>query len=88
MDKKTITKKYKIQDQEELDKYLKWCRSKGWKPGTGVECTITCKHRCEHNSHSDHSCNYLLDTGHRRPCPPWDCTEYEKGLRRKPNDRL
>lgn len=83
MDKKTIIKKYKFQDVKELDKYLKWCRSKGWKPGCGVECQKTCKYHLNRNESIDRFCNYILDEGHRRPCPPWDCTVCKEGTRRR-----
>lgn len=83
MDKKTIKKKYKIEDEAELNKYIKWCKSQGWQPGTGRPCDKTCKYRLSHNNTVDRICNYLTDNGKRRPCPPWDCTAYEKGHRRR-----
>lgn len=47
-----------------------------------------CKH-WRHLSSSEYSlcvCHYILDTGHRRPCPAENCTEYEKG--KKPKQQL
>lgn len=33
-------------------------------------------------------CDYMLITGHRRPCPPKDCTEYKRRERgRRKNER-
>ena len=86
MDFKTIKRKYKFDNDAELLKYHQWCREQGWQPGTGRPCDKTCKYRLSHNNTVDRICNYLTDNGKRRPCPPWDCTAYEKGKRRRTFD--
>lgn len=32
-------------------------------------------------------CDYIVQTGHRRPCPPHSCTEYIKGRRKRSCER-
>lgn len=32
-------------------------------------------------------CDYIIQTGHRRPCPPHSCTEYKKGKRPRSCER-
>ena len=46
-----------------------------------------CKHwRPLSNSGADKNCcHYILDEGHRRPCPAENCTAYDAGEMPKPN---
>lgn len=46
-----------------------------------------CKHwRPISNSGTDKNCcHYILDEGHRRPCPAENCTAYDAGEMPKPN---
>ena len=64
-----------FENKKFVKKYEKWCKSQGWKKGTGVKDCTGCKYK------SSEGCEYYLDTQKRRPCPPWDCTAYEKGRR-------
>lgn len=52
-----------------------------------VKCTEAimkkCKYACGSGGDSVLTCNYIVDTGHRRPCPPDKCTVFEEG--KKPN---
>lgn len=51
---------------------------------TGHNCNPKAKrHDCKYWDHGCHCCDYLCKTGTRRPCPAWDCTVYEKGMRTK-----
>lgn len=34
------------------------------------------------------TCDYILITGHMRPCPARQCTVYEKGRRRQGKDTI
>ena len=53
------------------------------------KCTKKCK-RCFYSfNHSAHlpTCDYILITGHRRPCPAGDnCTEFTTKRKKKPNN--
>lgn len=72
-------KQYKIKNLKRLERYLEWCRSQGWVPGTGIECEA--KNGCQYET--DGQCLYVVDCRKRRPCPPWDCTCYSKGKGRR-----
>ena len=52
----------------------------------GHNCSYYGKHDCKYWCYHTNSCNYIIDVGHRRPCPPSNCTVYEKGKRRKDNE--
>ena len=48
-----------------------------------IKCTREVMKTCKYcttfnNSHCDTICEYILITGHRRPCPPEACTVYKK----------
>lgn len=50
----------------------------GWNRGSGRNDCTGCVYE------TDGLCMYIADEHKRRPCPPWDCTEYKSG-RRKPH---
>ena len=79
--KRPVIKKLKIEDKKFIKRYEEWCESQGWQRGTGVNSCKGCYH------HTSDGCDYYLDTKRRRPCPPWDCTEYVKGRRITTSDR-
>lgn len=68
--------------KEELT-YTKLLAKQPKAPGEGVMCEPgaeamhDCLYWCAHCT----CCDYICMTGHKRPCPPWDCTVYQKGKR-------
>lgn len=55
-----------------------------------VKCDEKVMMKCIHGSGSAHgvyaTCNYICDTGRRRPCPAEACTEFVKGKRKTNED--
>ena len=51
---------------------------------------MTCKHylNCRHYCAVTESCDYLINTGERRPCPAADCRGYPIELRRSTSTLL
>lgn len=48
-----------------------------------AKCPKGCIHQARWDEHTKF-CAYILDEGHRRPCPAGkDCTEYKRGRRAK-----
>ena len=51
-----------------------------------IKCTLDVMKTCKYcvtssNTHKDVICEYILMTGHRRPCSPEACTVYEKATK-------
>lgn len=51
----------------------------------GYNCKPYGQHNCKYWSKGAGCCDYILRTGHKRPCPPWNCTVYEKGKGKREN---
>lgn len=47
----------------------------------GIFCDESVMNKCIHGSGNGYgsypTCNYICDTGHKRPCPHEACTEFE-----------
>ena len=84
-----IMKKYKILKKRFISEYGKeLAKEYKYIKGTGVceKCDD-----CHYQSSNDKICNYMIAMGKRRPCPPWDCTVYKKGVpynERKPGQTI
>lgn len=49
----------------------------------GYHCKQFGAHSCKYWAKGAGCCDYILITGKKRPCPPWNCTVYEKGKRKR-----
>lgn len=49
----------------------------------GFNCKPYGPHACKYWAKGAGCCDYILITGQKRPCPPWNCTVYEKGKRKR-----
>lgn len=54
------------------------------KTRNGVKCTPGVMAKCKYGTYT---CDYLLITGHRRPCTPDDCTCFKKQKKERKNGK-